>query len=130
MAHADPDHELRQRLEALRGHRTLRELAKELGVSHVGLWKFLRGAELRPTTRRRLIPKVEALTSQGLGDVLTPLVNRVARDIGEDAARRLESAVIRLLRAEYRAHHKTIPQWLQKRLNKLQVRQSRGRRKV
>lgn len=77
---------LEKRLTGYLEGRTLRELAAEIGVDHVVLWKASKGKGIRPGSREAILRGLERISSGDLGEALTRIRRHLASDLGSRAA--------------------------------------------
>ncbi|GIW52269.1 MAG: hypothetical protein KatS3mg081_1624 [Gemmatimonadales bacterium] len=106
---------LRARLEHELGAVSLRQAAREIGLSPNAIKNFLAGAEPRRTTRvkieRWLASRPEKPRTEGLGHFVR-LLQQITPDLGERDTRHLGRELSRLLLDTYRRNRLPPPRWV------------------
>lgn len=109
--------------------RSLRRVAREVGISPNGLRNFLRGSDPRPATRGKL----ERWLATRRGPVRPPSVGRLVRlldELGADLAPRQTAAlgrdIAQLLAAAYERRHQPPPRWVRELITHYHSRPSDG----
>lgn len=97
-----PDGDLASRLKARLATQSLRDLAQELGVSHVSVWKAASGGSLRAKTRQAMEEALARLDGTDLKLAVEQIRRRVVRDLGSERAGTLAKAIERAIEAAYR----------------------------
>lgn len=97
-----PDGDLASRLKARLATQSLRDLAQELGVSHVSVWKAASGGSLRAKTRQAMEEALARLDGTDLKQAVERIRRRVARDVGDERAEVVKKAIERALETAYR----------------------------
>lgn len=107
---------LREAVRAMVENTSLRQVARQIGMSPSGLKKFLEGATPYSPTRRRLHRWYVQHSEVRHGQVEFPEANAALRvlvhDLTPDSRRRTASRMVECLRLGYQESEKALPGWL------------------
>jgi len=105
--------------------RSLRQVARDVGMSPTGLRKFLDGATPYAATRRKLERWFVREASRyadgpGAGSALAAL-HVLTRELPSEERRRVGTAIVDLLETAYRARRRAVPHWIRELRDELEA---------